>query len=127
MFLMKSLCPGASMMATENFGVSNFQRAISMVIPRSRSAFNLSNTQAYLKEPFPILGFLLEFFNGTLVNTSTFVDQVTSGGRLTRVDVTNDDNVNMSLFLTHLDWIDSREIWLELNLKNFKCHERKPH
>ena len=27
-------------------GVSNFQRAISMVIPRSRSAFSLSSTQA---------------------------------------------------------------------------------
>ena len=34
-------------------GVSNFQRAMSMVIPRSRSAFNLSRTHAYLKEPFP--------------------------------------------------------------------------
>lgn len=31
--------------------VSNFQRAISMVIPRSRSAFNLSRTQAYLNDP----------------------------------------------------------------------------
>jgi len=31
---------------TMNFGVSNFQRAISMVIPRSRSAFSLSSTQA---------------------------------------------------------------------------------
>jgi hypothetical protein len=27
-------------------GVSNFQRAISMVIPRSRSAFSLSSTHA---------------------------------------------------------------------------------
>ena len=53
MFLMKSLCPGASMMVTEYFEVSNFQRAISMVMPRSRSAFNLSSTQAYLKEPLP--------------------------------------------------------------------------
>merc|ERR1719319_1556 len=35
-------------------GVSNFQRAISMVIPRSRSAFSLSRTHAYLKEPLPI-------------------------------------------------------------------------
>jgi hypothetical protein len=31
---------------TMNFGVSNFQRAISIVIPRSRSAFSLSSTQA---------------------------------------------------------------------------------
>jgi hypothetical protein len=34
-------------------GVSNFQRAISMVIPRSRSALSLSRTHAYLKEPLP--------------------------------------------------------------------------
>jgi hypothetical protein len=34
-------------------GVSNFQRAMSMVIPRSRSDFSLSKTQAYLKEPLP--------------------------------------------------------------------------
>ena len=34
-------------------GVSNFQRAISMVIPRSRSDFSLSRTHAYLKEPLP--------------------------------------------------------------------------
>jgi len=58
---------------TMYLGVSNFQRAISMVIPRSRSAFSLSKTQAtvnhihqegsgpmnsdnnvpYLKEPLP--------------------------------------------------------------------------
>ena len=31
---------------TMYLGVSNFQRAISMVIPRSRSAFSLSSTQA---------------------------------------------------------------------------------
>ena len=30
-------------------GVSNFQRAISMVIPRSRSAFSLSSTQARIE------------------------------------------------------------------------------
>jgi hypothetical protein len=34
-------------------GVSNFQRAMSMVIPRSRSDFSLSRTHAYLKEPLP--------------------------------------------------------------------------
>src|SRR6266850_6336438 len=34
---------------TINLGVSNFQRAISMVIPRSRSAFSLSSTQASIE------------------------------------------------------------------------------
>lgn len=36
--------------------VSNFHREMSMVMPRSLSAFSLSSTQAYLKEPLPIWG-----------------------------------------------------------------------
>lgn len=44
---------GLPMTVTLYLGVWNFQRAISMVIPRSRSAFSLSSTQAYLKEPLP--------------------------------------------------------------------------
>uniref|UniRef100_T1H0C3 Uncharacterized protein n=1 Tax=Megaselia scalaris TaxID=36166 RepID=T1H0C3_MEGSC len=47
------------------------------------------------------LSFLLEFLDGTLVNTSAFVDQMSGGGRFTRIDVSNDDDVNMNLFLTH--------------------------
>lgn len=35
---------------TMNLGVSNFQRAISIVIPRSRSALSLSSTQATERE-----------------------------------------------------------------------------
>merc|ERR550534_1332108 len=46
-------------------------------------------------------GLLLELLDGPLVNTSALVDQVTSGGRLARVDVADDDNVDMSLFLAH--------------------------
>ena len=89
-------------------GVSNFQRAISIVIPRSRSAFSLSRTQARIKwehqpsvlrvdinprltifeRAFPELGgLLLEFFDGTLVNSTAFVDQMASSRRLARVDV----------------------------------------
>ena len=49
-----------------------------------------------------LLGLLLELLDGPLVDTSTLVDQVTSGGRLARVDVTNDDNVDVSLFLSHV-------------------------
>ena len=33
---------------------SNFQRAMSIVMPRSRSALSLSSTQAYLNEDFPM-------------------------------------------------------------------------
>ena len=46
-------------------------------------------------------GFLLELLNSSLVNTSALVDQVTSGGGLAGVDVSDDDNVDVSLFLTH--------------------------
>ncbi len=34
------------------------------------------------------------------------VDQMTSGGRLSRVDVTNDDNVNVNLLLSHFGWLN---------------------
>ena len=44
---------------------------------------------------------LLELLDGSLVDTSALVDQMTSGGRLARVDVADDDNVDMSLFLAH--------------------------
>merc|ERR1712066_347037 len=45
-----------------------------------------------------LLGFLLELLDGTLVDTATLVDQVTSGGGLAGVDVSNHDNVDMNLF-----------------------------
>ena len=96
---------------TMNLGVSNFQRAISIVIPRSRSALSLSKTQAKIGRTISVLrsyrpdveialtvlegtlsklsGFLLELFYGTLVDTTALVDQVTGGGRFSGVDVTN--------------------------------------
>merc|ERR1719232_2049055 len=46
-------------------------------------------------------GFLLELLDGSLVDTSALVDQVASGGGLAGVDVSDDDNVDVSLFLTH--------------------------
>lgn len=48
-----------------------------------------------------LLSFLLKFFNGTFINTTTFVNQMTSGGGLARVNMSNDNNVNMNLLLTH--------------------------
>merc|ERR1719431_1044063 len=47
------------------------------------------------------LRLLLELLNSSLVDTSTLVDQVTSGGGLARVDVADNDNVNVGLFLSH--------------------------
>merc|ERR1719348_226297 len=54
-----------------------------------------------------LLSFLLELLDGSLVNTSALVDQVPSCGGLARVDVTNHDNVDMSLFLAHYGMIKS--------------------
>jgi hypothetical protein len=48
-------------------------------------------------------GLLLELLDGTLVDTTALVDQVTGSGRLSRVDVTDNDDVDVSLFLTHFD------------------------
>merc|ERR1719225_1666299 len=44
---------------------------------------------------------LLELLDSPLVDTSALVDQVTSCGGLAGVDVTDNDNVDMSLFLAH--------------------------
>ncbi|KAI5621512.1 hypothetical protein C0J50_18921, partial [Silurus asotus] len=46
-------------------------------------------------------GLLLEFLDGSLVDSSAFVDQMTGGGGLSRVDVADDHDVNVDLFLSH--------------------------
>ena len=48
-----------------------------------------------------LLGLLLELLIGSLGDTTALVDNVPGGGRLTRVHVADDDNVNMDLFLSH--------------------------
>ena len=52
------------------------------------------------------MGFLFELLDGTFVDATAFVDQVTSGGRLARVYVADDHNVNMNLFLRHVGFLD---------------------
>ena len=52
---------------------------------------------------FYLLSFLLELFDGTLVDTAALVDQMAGGGRLARVDVANDDDVDVGLFLRHVE------------------------
>lgn len=71
------------------------------MIPRSRSAFSLSKTQAYLKEPFPSQQLLLKLFDGSLVDSTTFVDQVAGCGGLAGIYVSDYDDVDVSLFLSH--------------------------
>jgi len=46
-------------------------------------------------------GFFLELGNGSLINTTAFVDEMTGGGGFSRVDVTNDDEGDVCLFFTH--------------------------
>lgn len=46
---------------------------------------------------------LLELLNGSLVDTTALVDQVTGGGRLTGVDVTDNNDVDVELLLTHFE------------------------
>ena len=48
-----------------------------------------------------LLGFLLELLDDTLVDAAAFVDEMAGGGRLARVDVANDDDVDVQLFFTH--------------------------
>ena len=45
---------------------------------------------------------LLKFFSGSFVDPTTFVDQVASGGGLPGIYVSNNHNVDVSLFLSHL-------------------------
>lgn len=49
-------------------------------------------------------GFLLELLDGTLVDTTALVDQVTGSGRLAGIDVADNDDVDVSLvLLAHFD------------------------
>merc|ERR1712244_185179 len=71
-----------------------------------------------------LLGFLLELLNGTLVDTTALVDQVTGGGGLAGVDVANDHNVDMDLLLSH----DAKFVLLQLESSNLQVPRTKePH
>lgn len=50
-----------------------------------------------------LLGLLLELLDGSLVDTTALVDQVTGGGRFSRIDVTNDDDVDVDFLLSHFE------------------------
>ena len=75
--------------------------------------FNYYKYLIYLLFTFAhLLGLLLELLNGSLVNATALVDQVTRGGRLAGVDVADNDDVDVSLFFTHGEKF--------FNLNNFK-------
>ena len=48
-------------------------------------------------------GFLLELLDGSLVNAAALVDQMTSGGGFAGIDMANDHDVYVNLFLSHFE------------------------
>lgn len=46
--------------------------------------------------------FFLKLLDGSLIDAPTFVDEMAGGGGLARIDVADNHDVNMSLFLTHV-------------------------
>lgn len=46
------------------------------------------------------ISYLLELLDGTLVNTTALVDQVTGSGGLAGIDVADNDDVNVKLLLS---------------------------
>jgi hypothetical protein len=48
-----------------------------------------------------ILGLLLELLDGPLVDAAALVDEMAGGGGLARVHVTNHNDVDVNLFLSH--------------------------
>ena len=59
----------------------------------------------------------LEFFDGSLVNPTAFVNQVASSSGLARVYVSDNDDVKVSLFLSHFvgceEFLATRCSWKE--------------
>ena len=45
--------------------------------------------------------FFLKFFDGALVDTTTLVDEMASGGRLSGIDVADDDEAHVDLIFSH--------------------------
>jgi hypothetical protein len=48
-----------------------------------------------------ILGLLLELLDGPLVDTAALVDEMAGGGGLAGVHMTDHNNVDVDLFLSH--------------------------
>ena len=66
----------------------------------------------------------LEFLDGSLVNPTAFVNQVASSSGLARVYVSDNDDVEVSLFLWH--YVGCEEIFAtRCSLKESENHERK--
>merc|ERR1719379_3113408 len=99
---MKSLCPGASMKVKSVLGGLEFPQGNINCNTSLTLGLQVVKNPGVLERRFTqFSSLLLVLLNGTLINTSTLVDQVTSGGRFTGIDVTNDDKGNVDLLLRH--------------------------
>merc|ERR1712004_652237 len=74
------------------------------------TAIGLRGSSDHVLDEIPVAGGIndgdvvlggFELLDGTFVDSTALVDQVTGGGRLTRVDVADDHDVNMDFFLRH--------------------------
>ena len=64
--------------------------------------FSVSQEPVILEGAFLHLSIvLLKFFDGSFVDPITFVDQMDSSGKIARIYVFNDDDVNMSHFISY--------------------------
>ena len=54
--------------------------------------------------------YLLELLDGTRVDTTALVDQVTGGGRLAGIDVADNDDVNVSLVVLTMERVSTMGI-----------------
>jgi hypothetical protein len=55
-----------------------------------------------------LMGLLLELLNCSPINTTTFVNKVSSGSGFSRVYVSNDNDVDMNLLLSHDGLVSSK-------------------
>lgn len=61
-------------------------------------SFKLVQNPSVLERTLTLFsGFLFELFDDSLIDTTALVDQVTGSGRFTRIDVTDNDQVNVNL------------------------------
>ena len=65
-----------------------------------------------------LVGFLLELFDGSFIDSTAFVDQMASGSRFSRIYVTDDNDVDMSLFSCHCCTLISGDFANELRRQN---------
>lgn len=67
--------------------------------------------------------FLLKFLNGSLVDSSAFVDQMAGGGGFTGVDMTNNHDVDVGFFFTHTGSL----LWRNMGISGVACGITKWH